>query len=173
MKKTENKQAVKNVNEKDIRRQAIETLKKDVASYKSIKNVSIVVDYTHDSEKSSALLSEENTVSTRTSLDMWDLVHVYTTDTRKQLFYIRTTKTTFKFVVSPRIASQIKQEDFFKHSVHHADNLYFVAHKDGKKMFKTVWDAMLKASEKALNKEAEATVTKETTVTKEATAEAK
>lgn len=149
----------------ETRKKAIESLIKDINAHKSVKNVTVVIDYVKDSEKSASLLSSENTVATRTSLDKYDLIHIYTTDTRKQLFYIRTNSKQFKFVVSPRIASQIKDNAIFKHSTHKEDNLYFVAHKDGWKMFSIVLDAMKKASEKSLNKET--TVSKETTVNKE------
>lgn len=157
------KKTTENINATiDTRKNAIDNLKKSISSYKSIKNISIVVDYVKDSEKSASMLSDENTVSTRTSLDKYDLVHVYTTDTRKQLFYIRTNQKQFKFVVSPRIASQIKDNEMFKHSKHKEDNLYFVDFVNAGKMFKIIYDAMLKASEKNLNKET--TVKKDTTV---------
>lgn len=145
----------------------IDTLKKDFATYKSIKNVVLVTDYIKESEKSGAMLNELGQQSTRKSLNKYELVHVWSGDnTNKQYFYIRVSTNGFKFVVNPKISNALQSLKGFKDkkytvrfATHKHDNLYYVDVKNGAKLIKLVYDAM-----QTLTVKTETTVKADTTV---------
>ena len=170
MKNTQNTQTPANLTPdiiyQNARQGMIETLMAQVAASKrpECKNLTLVVDYIKDSEKTTSMLSSENTKSTRTSLAKYDLVHVYASDTRKQLFYIRTnySKTSkkenqqFKFVVSPAVNETLNQNLEGVRYGFHKDYLLYVSADKAMVVFNAILDAIKAQSEKKRNKEAEA-----------------
>ena len=143
----------------------IKALRKDIATYKSLNGKYFTVIDCIELNEKDVCLDENKHKSRRQSLNPFELVNVYSDSLmNKQLFYIRVSDKSFKFVVSPKIASQIAKSDVYKYATHKNDCLYYVSIKDGKKMFKLVFDAM----EKLTKQIKETTVSQETKVEKEA-----
>lgn len=148
-----------------IRKGVYESLVKSVAESKSIRNISLVADFVGHTDKG-VRKSDRGTLSTNNNREEYELIHIYSSNNMKQLFYIYISTKGIQFKVTPKLEKGIEQccKEYSRNTetkrfslvttygakidgafrLHHEHRCYTVSHKESAKMFNLCYKALSK-----------------------------